>query len=186
MELWLFALAGALFALIAVARSVVFVPNRTAYVVERLGRYSTTLDAGLHLLVPFIDVVRQRHSLGEIALDVGPQTCMTRDNVPVTVSGVCYVKVLRPDRASYGITDYRLAVTEVVQRVLRSEAGSIEFDRVREQRSTIAAAVITALDRITEPWGVKALRTEITISPASGPGDANQGARQKPLEGVRR
>jgi regulator of protease activity HflC (stomatin/prohibitin superfamily) len=130
-------------------------------VVERLGRYHGTLNAGFHVLVPFIDVIRYRHSLKEQAWDIPAQVCITRDNVQVGVDGILYLKVLNPERASYGISDYLFAITQLAQTTLRSEVGKIDLDRTFEERSTMNLAVVGELDKASEPWGVKVLRYEI-------------------------
>lgn len=151
----------ALLAIIILAKTAIVVPQQSAYVVERLGRYSGTLDAGFHILVPFIDVIRYRHSLKEAAVDIPAQVCITRDNVQVGVDGVLYLKVLNPERASYGISDYLFAITQLAQTTLRSEVGKIDLDRTFEERTHINTAVVAELDKATEPWGVKVLRYEI-------------------------
>lgn len=153
--------AIALFALIVIARSAIVVPQQSAYVVERLGRFSGVRDAGFHLLVPFIDVVRYRHTLKEVAIDIPAQVCITRDNVQVGVDGVLYLKVISPERASYGISDYVFAISQLAQTTLRSEIGKIDLDRTFEERMNINQSVVTELDKATEPWGVKVLRYEI-------------------------
>jgi regulator of protease activity HflC (stomatin/prohibitin superfamily) len=147
--------------LIIVAKTAVVVPQQSAYVVERLGRFSGTLDAGFHVLIPFLDVIRYRHSLKEQAIDIPEQICITRDNVQVAVDGVLYLKVLNPERASYGIADFRFAIIQLAQTTLRSEVGKIELDRTFEERTTINISVVSELDKATEPWGVKVLRYEI-------------------------
>jgi regulator of protease activity HflC (stomatin/prohibitin superfamily) len=144
-----------------VARTAIVVPQQSAYVVERLGRYSNTLQAGFHILVPFVDAIRYRHSLKEIAIDIPEQICITRDNVQVGVDGVLYMKVLNPERASYGITDYTFAITQLAQTTLRSEVGKIELDRTFEERTNINLSVVGELDKASEPWGVKVLRYEL-------------------------
>jgi regulator of protease activity HflC (stomatin/prohibitin superfamily) len=151
----------ALLVLVVIAKTAVVVPQQSAYVVERLGRYSGTLGAGFHILLPFVDVIRYRHSLKEAALDIPAQICITRDNVQVQVDGVLYLKVLNPERASYGIADYVFAITQLAQTTLRSEIGKIDLDRTFEERSNINAAVVSELDKASEPWGVKVLRYEI-------------------------
>src|ERR687897_440411 len=133
----------AVFVLFVVFKTAVVVPQQSAYVVERLGRYHATLNAGFHLLVPFIDVIRYR------------------DNVQVGVDGVLYLKVLNPERASYGITDYLFAITQLAQTTLRSEVGKIDLDRTFEERTTINTQVVSELDKASEAWGVKVLRYEI-------------------------
>jgi regulator of protease activity HflC (stomatin/prohibitin superfamily) len=157
----IFTFAFLLFVLILIAKTAVVVPQQSAYVVERLGRYSNTLDAGFHILIPFLDVIRYKHSLKETALDIPAQICITRDNVQVQVDGVLYLKVLNPERASYGISDYVFAITQLAQTTLRSEVGRIDLDRTFEERTNINTAVVTELDKATEPWGVKVLRYEI-------------------------
>jgi regulator of protease activity HflC (stomatin/prohibitin superfamily) len=146
---------------IIVARTAVVVPQQSAYVVERLGRYHATLGAGFHILIPFIDVIRYRHSLKEAALDIPAQVCITRDNVQVQIDGVLYLKVLDAERASYGVADYLFAITQLAQTTLRSEVGKIELDRSFEERSHINVQVVNELDKASESWGVKVLRYEI-------------------------
>src|SRR6476661_5318820 len=154
-------LALAFFLLILLLKTAIVVPQQSAYVVERLGRYSGTLDAGFHVLVPFVDVIRYKHSLKEMALDIPAQICITRDNVQVQVDGVLYLKVLNPERASYGISDYMFAITQLCQTNLRSEVGKIDLDKTFEERTAINTAVVSELDKASEPWGVKVLRYEI-------------------------
>jgi regulator of protease activity HflC (stomatin/prohibitin superfamily) len=144
-----------------IARTAVVVPQQTAYVIERLGKYSTTLGAGFHLLVPFVDVIRYRHSLKETAFEIPEQVCITRDNVQVHVDGLLYLQVLNPERASYGVADYLFAITQLAQTTLRSEVGKIELDRTFEERSHINVQVVNELDKASEAWGVKVLRYEI-------------------------
>lgn len=151
----------ALIVLIAIVKTAVVVPQQSAYVVERLGKYSSTLDAGFHILVPFVDSIRYKHELKEIAVDIPEQVCITRDNVQVHVDGVLYMRVLNPERASYGISDYRFALTQLAQTALRSEIGKIELDKTFEARTTINAQLVNELDKASEPWGVKVLRYEI-------------------------
>jgi regulator of protease activity HflC (stomatin/prohibitin superfamily) len=147
--------------LIVIAKTAVVVPQQNAYVVERLGRYSGTLGAGFHVLLPFVDVIRYRHSLKEAAYDIPAQVCITRDNVQVGVDGVLYLKVLNAERASYGIADYLFAITQLAQTTLRSEIGKIDLDKTFEERTNINLSVVTELDKASEPWGVKVLRYEI-------------------------
>src|SRR5687767_4622287 len=151
----------ALLALFIVYRTAVVVPQQSAYVVERLGRYHATMNAGFHILVPFVDVIRYRHTLKETAHDIAAQVCITRDNVQVGVDGILYLKVMNAERASYGISDYLFAITQLAQTTLRSEVGKIDLDRTFEERTTINAAVVGELDKASEPWGVKVLRNEI-------------------------
>jgi len=159
----------ALLALIIVAKTAIVVPQQSAFVVERLGKYAGTLDAGFHILMPFIHVIRYRHSLKEQAIDIPAQVCITRDNVQVGVDGVLYLKVLNPERASYGIQDYMFAISQLAQTTLRSEIGKIDLDRTFEERTNINMSVVSELDKASESWGVKVLRYEIkNITP---PGD---------------
>jgi regulator of protease activity HflC (stomatin/prohibitin superfamily) len=163
------ALFLAVLVIIVLFKTAVVVPQQSAFVVERLGRYHATLNAGFHILFPFIDAIRYRHSLKEDAIDIPAQVCITRDNVQVGVDGVLYLKVLNPERASYGISNYVFAITQLAQTALRSEVGKIDLDRTFEERTTINAAVVGELDKASEPWGVKVLRYEIkNIQP---PGD---------------
>jgi regulator of protease activity HflC (stomatin/prohibitin superfamily) len=161
MEIGFVTVLMALVVLFVLWRTAIVVPQQSAYVVERLGRYAGTLDAGFHILVPFVDVVRYRHSLKEAALDIPAQICITRDNVQVQVDGVLYLKVLNPERTSYGISDYLFAITQLAQTTLRSEVGKIDLDRTFEERTNINTSVVAELDKATEPWGVKVLRYEI-------------------------
>jgi regulator of protease activity HflC (stomatin/prohibitin superfamily) len=155
-------------AVIILAKTAIVVPQQSAYVVERLGRFSGTLGAGFHILIPFLDVIRYRHSLKESAVDIPAQVCITRDNVQVQVDGVLYLKILNPERASYGISDYMFAISQLAQTTLRSEVGKIDLDRTFEERTNINTSVVAELDKATEPWGVKVLRYEIkNITPPS-------------------
>lgn len=148
-------------ALIVIAKIAVVVPQQNAYVVERLGKYSKTLNAGFHLLVPFLDRVAYKHTLKELATDIAEQICITRDNVQVGVDGVLYMQVLDPGRASYGIGNYMFAISQLAQTTLRSEIGKIELDRTFEERGQINQNVVAELDKASDPWGVKVLRYEI-------------------------
>jgi len=151
----------ALVVIIVLAKTAVVVPQQNAYIVERLGKYSGTLNAGFHILVPFMDVVRYKMSLKEDAIDIPEQICITKDNVQVGVDGVLYMKILNPERSAYGIADYTFAITQLAQTTLRSEVGKIELDRTFEERTNINTAVVSELDKATEPWGVKVMRYEI-------------------------
>jgi regulator of protease activity HflC (stomatin/prohibitin superfamily) len=163
----------ALLVVYVIAKTAVVVPQQSAYVVERLGKYSDTLNAGFHILLPFVDTIRYRHSLKETAVDIPEQVCITRDNVQVAVDGILYLKVLNPERASYGISDYHFALSQLAQTTLRSEIGKIELDRTFEERTTINIQVVNELDKASEPWGVKVLRYEIkNITPPKGVLDA--------------
>jgi regulator of protease activity HflC (stomatin/prohibitin superfamily) len=153
--------ALALFAFYIVARTAVVVPQQHAYVVERLGRFSGVLDAGFHILIPFIDVIRYRHILKEQAIDIPEQVCITKDNVQVAIDGILYLKVMDPERASYGINNYQFAITQLSQTTLRSEIGKIDLDRTFEERTYVNSQVVTEVDKASDPWGVKVLRYEI-------------------------
>jgi regulator of protease activity HflC (stomatin/prohibitin superfamily) len=155
------ALFLAVLVIIVLAKTAVVVPQQNAYIVERLGKYSGTLNAGFHILIPFMDVVRYRMSLKEDAIDIPEQICITRDNVQVGVDGVLYLKILNPERTSYGIANYTFAITQLAQTTLRSEVGKIELDRTFEERTNINTAVVSELDKATEAWGVKVMRYEI-------------------------
>ena len=157
-------IAAVVFTLLLVvilAKTAVVVPQQRAYVVERLGRYSGTLNAGFHLLIPVVDVIRYRHSLKEVAIDIPAQICITRDNVQVGVDGILYLKVMNPERASYGIADYIFAIVQLAQTNLRSEIGKIDLDKTFEERIHINMQVVQELDKASEAWGVKVLRYEI-------------------------
>jgi len=163
----------AVLVLIVVGKTAVVVPQQSAYVVERLGKYAATLDAGFHILLPFIDRIHYKHSLKETAIDIPEQVCITRDNVQVSVDGLLYLKVLNPQRASYGISDYNFALIQLAQTTLRSEIGKIELDRTFEERTNINIQVVNELDKASDPWGVKVLRYEIkNITPPKGVLDA--------------
>ena len=144
-----------------IVKSVKVVPQQSAFVVERLGKYFTTLTPGLSFLVPFIDRVAYRHSLKEIPLDVPSQVCITRDNTQLHVDGIIYFQVTDPMRASYGSSNYVLAITQLAQTLLRSVIGKMELDKTFEEREAINVAVVNALDDAALNWGVKVLRYEI-------------------------
>jgi regulator of protease activity HflC (stomatin/prohibitin superfamily) len=137
------------------------VPQQNAWVVERLGKYHATLTPGLNFLVPFVDVVAYKHSLKEIPLDVPSQICITRDNTQLQVDGILYFQVTDPTRASYGSSNYIVAVTQLAQTSLRSVIGKLELDKTFEERDIINAQVVQAIDEAALNWGVKVLRYEI-------------------------
>jgi regulator of protease activity HflC (stomatin/prohibitin superfamily) len=175
-------LAIAAVVIFVIAKTAVVVPQQSAYVVERLGKFSRTLSAGFHILVPFVERVAYKHTLKEQAIDIVEQTCITRDNVQVGVDGVLYMQVLDPGRASYGIGDYQFAISQLAQTTLRSEIGKIELDRTFEERGAINANVVEELDKASDPWGVKVLRYEIkNITP---PADV-LGAMEKQMRAER-
>jgi len=156
-----FAIAVAVIVVITIFRTATVVPQQSAYVVEYLGRYSRTLQAGFHVLIPFAERIAYRHSLKEVAVEIPEQVCITRDNVQVGVDAVLYMQVLDPHLASYGIANFAFAITQLAQTTLRSEIGKIELDRTFEARGVINANVVGELDKASAPWGVKVLRYEI-------------------------
>ena len=162
-----------LLCVIALIKTAKIVPQRQAFIVERLGKYNRTLDAGFHILIPFIDRVAYRHSLKEIAMDVPPQMCITQDNITIEIDGILYMQVLDPKLASYGIENYYYAASQLAQTTLRSEIGKLELDRTFEERDTMSASVIHALDKASEPWGLKITRYAIAnIKPPQSVQDA--------------
>src|SRR5688500_1315596 len=161
METLVVVLVIAALAVVILARTATVVPQQSAYVVENLGRYSRTLQAGFHILIPFVERIAYRHNLKEEAVDITEQVCITKDNVQVGVDGGLYLQILDASKASYGITNHRFAISQLAQTTLRSEIGKIELDRTFEERSSINANVVEELDKASEPWGVKVLRYEI-------------------------
>ena len=164
MEVTSFSIVTVLIAVVVVItlyRTARVVPQQQVFVVERLGRYRSSLQAGFHILVPFLDRVAYKHSLKERAIDVPQQVCITRDNVQIAVDGVLYLQVVDAQRASYGIGDYGFAIAQLAQTTLRSEVGKIDLDRTFEERAAINASVVQEVDRASDPWGVKVLRYEI-------------------------
>ena len=158
---------------VVLAKSIRIVPQKQAYLVERLGRYRETLGAGMHILFPFIDRVAYRRDLKEVAIDVPPQQCVTRDNIIVEVDGLLYLQVIDPVKASYGIYDYLFACSQLAQTTLRSEVGKLELDRTFEERTAINTAICSEVDKASDPWGVKVTRYEIkTIKPPASVLDA--------------
>lgn len=155
------AIAIAILVIVIIAKTAIVVPQQSAFVIENLGKYSRTLRAGFHILIPFIERSAYRHNLKELAIDIPEQICITRDNVQVGVDGVLYLQVLDPKRASYGITDFVFAISQLAQTTLRSEIGKIDLDRTFEERSVINTNIVAELDAASDPWGVKVLRYEI-------------------------
>jgi regulator of protease activity HflC (stomatin/prohibitin superfamily) len=155
------ALAIAIVVILIIFKTAVIVPQQSAYVIESLGKYSRTMRAGFHILIPFVENAAYKHSLKELAFDIPEQVCITRDNVQVGVDGVLYLQVMNPERASYGITDFAFAISQLAQTTLRSEIGKIDLDRTFEERGMINANVVSELDKASDPWGVKVLRYEI-------------------------
>ncbi len=147
--------------LVAIVKSIKIIPNQTAKVVERLGKYNKTLGAGIHMLIPFIDKVRYSHNLKEQAIDVPTQPCFTQDNVRIEVDGVLYFRVMDPKKSSYGITDYRYGTIQLAQTTMRSVIGKLELDKTFEERQNINGAILKSIDEATDPWGVRITRYEI-------------------------
>ncbi len=159
----LYVLAGifGLIIVISLLRSIRVVPARTALVVERLGKYSRTLSAGLHVLIPFLEKVRYKYNLKEVAIDVPAQDCYTQDNVKVRVDGVLYIQVVDPVKSAYGISDYRYATIQLAQTTMRSVIGKLELDKTFEERDQINGSVVQSVDEASDAWGVKVSRYEI-------------------------
>ncbi|MDD1783211.1 paraslipin [Enterovibrio sp. ZSDZ35] len=141
--------------------AVKFVPQNTAYVIERFGKYNKTMEAGLNFLVPFIDRVAYIHTLKEQAFDVPSQSAITRDNISLVVDGVLYIKVLDPVKASYGVDAYVFSVTQLAQTSMRSEIGRMELDKTFEERENLNTAIVSAINEAAAPWGVQVMRYEI-------------------------
>ncbi len=162
MDITVFGLLVFVFVVVVViGKGIVIVPQQMAFVVERLGRYNGTLDAGLHIIIPIIDRIAYRHSLKEVPLDVAPQVCITRDNTQVQIDGILYYQVTDAKLASYGNENYTMAIESLAKTCLRSEVGRRELDKLLEERATINVAVVSALDEASITWGVKTLRYEI-------------------------
>jgi regulator of protease activity HflC (stomatin/prohibitin superfamily) len=162
-----------IFAFVILAKSIRVVPQRSAFIVERLGKYKKTLTAGFHLLVPLADRVAYKHTLKEQALDVASQTCITKDNISVEVDGILYLQVMDPMKSSYGIDDYRFASTQLAQTTMRSIIGRMELDKTFEERETINVSIVEAVDKASDPWGVKVTRYEVkNITPPQSINDA--------------
>jgi regulator of protease activity HflC (stomatin/prohibitin superfamily) len=163
----------ALIVIVAIIKTAVVVPQKTAYIVERLGKYRCTLEAGFHILLPFFDRIAYRHTLKEQAIDVPPQQCITKDNIAVSVDGILYLQVMDPVKASYGIGNYLFATTQLAQTTMRSEMGKLDLDRSFEERTAINGAIVSAVDKASDPWGIKVTRYEIkNITPPQSIRDA--------------
>ena len=147
--------------IVAFFKTIRIVPQKSAFIVERLGKYNSTLDAGLHILIPFLDNVAYKHTLKEQAIDVPPQTCITGDNISVEVDGILYLQVIDPKKASYGINRYQFASTQLAQTTMRSVIGRLELDKTFEERDTINVSIVDAVDKASDPWGVKVTRYEV-------------------------
>ena len=149
------------------------VPQRSAYIVERLGKFNGTLTAGLHFLIPFLDKVAYKHTLKEAAIDVASQSCITKDNIAVEVDGVLYLQIIDPKKASYGIDNYGFASIQIAQTTMRSVIGRLDLDKTFEERETINTSIVDAVDKASDPWGVKVARYEVkNITPPQSIKDA--------------
>ncbi|HMS33416.1 MAG TPA: stomatin-like protein [Ignavibacteria bacterium] len=161
------------FIIITFLKTARVVPQKTVFIIERLGKYHATLEAGFHILIPFVDRVAYKHSLKEIVMDVPPQQCITKDNITVEVDGVLYLQVMDPVKASYGVNDYSFASVQLAQTTMRSEIGKIDLDKTFEEREVINGAIVNAIDKASEPWGLKVIRYEIkNINPPGSIKDA--------------
>lgn len=162
-----------IFLLVAFLSTFKVVPQRSVYIIERLGKFNRALDAGFHILIPFIDKVAYKQNLKEQALDVASQICITKDNIAVEVDGVLYLQVIDPQKASYGIDNYRFAVIQISQTTMRSVIGKMELDKTFEEREAVNATIVEAVDRASGPWGIKVSRYEVkNISPPQSIKDA--------------
>ncbi|MGN6266884.1 MAG: SPFH domain-containing protein [Ginsengibacter sp.] len=161
------------FLLVAFLSTFKVVPQRSVYIVERLGKFNRALDAGFHILIPFIDKIAYKQNLKEQAIDVASQICITKDNIAVEVDGVIYLQVIDPQKASYGIDNYRFAVIQISQTTMRSVIGKMELDKTFEEREAVNATIVEAVDRASGPWGIKVSRYEVkNISPPQSIKDA--------------
>jgi regulator of protease activity HflC (stomatin/prohibitin superfamily) len=159
--------------LIIILSNIKIVPQRSAFIIERLGKYRGSLTAGFHVLFPFVDKVSYKHTLKEQAIDVASQTCITKDNISVEVDGILYLQVIDPKKASYGIDDYRFAAIQIAQTTMRSVIGKLELDKTFEERDTINTVIIDAVDKASDAWGVKVSRYEVkNITPPQSIKDA--------------
>lgn len=162
-----------LFLLVAFLSTFKVVPQRSVFIVERLGKYSRSLEAGFHILIPFIDKIAYKQNLKEQAIDVAPQICITKDNIAVEVDGILYLQVVDSQKASYGIDNYKFAVIQMSQTTMRSVIGKMELDKTFEERETVNASIVEAVDKASDPWGIKVSRYEVkNISPPQSIKDA--------------
>ncbi len=148
-------------AFIIFVKTIRIVPQKSASIIERLGKYLTTLEAGFHILMPFVDRVAYKHTLKEQAVDVPPQSCITKDNIAVEVDGILYMQVIDAKKASYGIDNYQFAATQLAQTTMRSVMGKLDLDRTFEEREKINSVIVGAVDKASDPWGVKVTRYEV-------------------------
>jgi regulator of protease activity HflC (stomatin/prohibitin superfamily) len=157
----LIALLITLLVVFLIARTAIVIPQQTVYVIERVGKFSRTLGAGWHILLPFIEEIKYKHSLKETVIDTPVQTCITKDNVQVEVDAILYFKIINPERASYGVEDYKFSLEQLAITTLRSQIGRITLEEALEHRSNMSSRVIEFLDGASEAWGIKVLRFEI-------------------------
>ena len=150
-----------IFIIVTFYKTIRIVPQKSAFIVERLGKYSQTLEAGFHILIPFLDKVAYKLSLKEVASDVPSQMCITQDNIAVEVDGILYLQVIDPMKASYGIANYLFASTQLAQTTMRSVIGKLVLDKTFEERETINVQIVSAVDKASDPWGVKVTRYEV-------------------------
>lgn len=151
----------ALLVVIVLFKFIRIVPQRTVFIIERLGKYNSTLEAGFHLLIPFIDKVAYKHTLKEQAIDVASQTCITQDNISVEVDGILYLQVMDAKKASYGIDHYRFASIQIAQTTMRSIIGKMPLDKTFEERDSMNTTIVEAVDKASDPWGIKVTRYEV-------------------------
>ena len=157
----LLVLVAAFMVVVTVWKGVKIVPQQEAWIIERLGRYHATLEAGLNLIIPYIDRVAYKHSFKETAIDVPQQSAITRDNVTLAIDGILYVKIIDPKQASYGVTDPRYAITQLAQTTMRSEIGKIMLDKTFEERDSLNANIVSSINQASNIWGIQCLRYEI-------------------------
>ena len=163
----------AIFIIITLVKALRIVPQRKAYIIERLGKYSGTLTAGFHLLVPCFDKVAYIHTLKEEAIDVASQSCITKDNIAVEVDGILYLQIIDPKKASYGIDNYKYASIQLAQTTMRSVMGKLDLDKTFEEREIVNSEIVAAVDLASDPWGVKVTRYEVkNITPPQSIKDA--------------
>ncbi|MFO7568691.1 MAG: stomatin-like protein [Smithellaceae bacterium] len=151
----------ALLAVIVIVKGVCIIPQQSAYVVERLGKFNRVLNAGISYIIPFVDRIAYKHTLKEQTVDIPEQVCITRDNVQVGVDGVIFIQVFDPQMASYGISNYYFSIIQLAQTTMRSEVGKIDLDKTFEERTTINSMIVSAINDASRTWGVKILRYEI-------------------------
>lgn len=162
-----------LFLFVAFLSTFKVVPQRSVYIIERLGKFNRALEAGFHILIPFIDKVAYKQNLKEQAIDVASQICITKDNIAVEVDGILYLQVIDPQKASYGIDNYKFSVIQISQTTMRSVIGKMELDKTFEERETVNGTIVEAVDRASGPWGIKVSRYEVkNISPPQSIKDA--------------